>query len=151
MNLIKQQQLSNNMTLSFYDCSRPIAADRWFVKLRCELTINLPDSAWLECEEEEAGLLAEIRQQLGQSLTLALTRERNFIDAGDREKIVAECVGKVEENLGAYLSDPSFPVKLFARQYEEARQRCRMARHSTVPVDGDDDDGPADFSACFRD
>jgi len=150
--ILKQQNLANGMALTFYDCSRPVAADRWFVKVRAELSMALPERVWQGVAEEDQGLLAAVRECMGEAVVLQLVRERNFIDAAERESVIGELIEQVESNLGSYLADPAFPDRLFSRQYSELRQQCLLSRQVVSPAgDADEDEGPADFSHCFRD
>lgn len=150
--LVKRERLANGMTLTFFDCSRRVAADRWFVRLRAELAVGLPDTVWQGRQEDDPELLASIRDRLGSTVSMTLERERTFIDAEERDAVLAELVAQVEDNLGSYLNDPAFPERLFARQYDETRQQCLLDRQcGRTPEEEDDDEGPADFSFCFRD
>ncbi len=139
------------MALTFYDCSRPVAADRWHVEIRAELVAPLAEELWQGVAEEDQALLGAVRERMGRAAELHLVRERNFVDGAGREAIVADLMGQLEENLGRYLVDPSFPRRLFVRRYEELREQCLLARRAAPVNDEEDDDGPADFSHCFRD
>lgn len=151
MLLIKETQLANGLTLSFYDCSKPLAADRWLVKMRGEMRFAVAEAVWPAGSQDDPELHDLVRGRLGESVALVLDRERNFIDADAKEAVVTELVAQIEANLLGYLGDPSFPQRLFVRRYEEMCKQCALERlQRPAPVD-DDDDGPADFSACFRD
>ena len=151
MQLIKEQKLANGLTLSFIDCSKCVAADRWLVKMQGEVKFPLADVVWPEDAGDDPELLALIKERLGESISFILSKERNFIDADEKEALLGELVAQVEDNLVGYLSDPSFPEKLLARQYEEMRQQCLQERQQVYSSVDDEDDGPTDFSACFRD
>jgi len=151
MLLIREKQLANGLTLSFNDCSRPVAADRWFVKMCGEVKFPIAGVSWADSDQDDPELLVTIKGRLGDSVSLILNRERNFIDAEEKESVVTELIAQIEDNLVGYLSDPSFPQKLFVRRYEEVRKQCVLERLQQQAPVADEDDGPADFSACFRD
>ena len=150
MLFIKEKQLANGSTLSFYDCSKRLVTDRWFVKMRGEVKFPVAGAAWPDFEGDGPELVAMVKERLGDSVTLILDRERNFIDAEVKEAVVSQLIDQIEENLVGYLSDPSFPQKLFARRYDEMRQQCLLERQLPQPPVDDEDNSPADFSACFR-
>ncbi|MDH4322173.1 MAG: hypothetical protein OEV73_11840, partial [Desulfobulbaceae bacterium] len=102
-------------------------------------------------DQGDSELQALVRERLGESVSLILDRERYFIAADEKETVVTELVAQIEENLLGYLGDPSFPQKLFLRRYEEMCKQCALERLQRPVAVEDDDDGPADFSACFRD
>lgn len=151
MQLLKKKQLANGLTLSFFDCSRQLVTDRWFVKMRGEVKLPVAGADWPDCDSDDPELIAMVKEQLGDSVTLLLDRERNFVDADDKDAVVDQLIDQIEENLVGYLSDPSFPQKLFARQYDRIHKQCVLARQQLQSPVADEDDGPADFSACFRD
>ena len=150
---IMSEQLANGMAIDIYDLSRRVAGDRWQVTLRCDAAIPLNDELWQKAPKEpEPGLAREIRSALGNGLLLSLERQRNFIDAAAKDKLIEEMIGQARENIFAYLKDPKFPERLLARCYQDTREqllRDRMVR--AVTSDPDDDDGPADFSYLFAD
>ncbi|MFC1512817.1 hypothetical protein ACFL5J_00010 [Thermodesulfobacteriota bacterium] len=151
MQLIKETKLANGLTLSFSDCCKLVAADRWLVKMQGEMILPLADVAWSDADNEDPQLLARIKERLGESISYILSKERNFIGATEKDAVLADLVSQVENNLLGYLSDPSFPQKLFLQRYEEMRQQCLIEGQQPQAPVGDEDDAPADFSACFRD
>ncbi len=152
MQHFKEQKLANGLTLSFSDCSKCVAADRWLVKMEGEMRIPLANVNWPAGDGDDPALLNMVKERLGESISFILSKERNFIDADKKEEVLTDLVLQVEENLLGYLGDSSFPQKLFAKQYEEMRQRCLLELQQPAASGVDDDDNaPADFSACFRD
>ena len=151
MQFIKDKKLANGLMLTFTDCSKPLVADRWFVKMQGEVKFPLTDAAWPEDTGDDPDLLAMIKEQLGDSVSYILCKERNFVAADEKETILEDLVNQVEKNLVGYLSDPSFPQKLFTRHYEETKQKCMVERQQPPLPINDEDDSAADFSACFRD
>lgn len=150
MELIKEKILANGLKISFADCSKLVAADRWLVKMRGEVKMPI---AGLDRPKTGDGpeLLAMIQERAGESVSFIILKERNFIDADEKEAVLADFIDQIEANLLDYLGDPSFPQKLFNRKYDEIRQQCMIEwQQSKLPA-STEDEGPADFSACFRD
>ncbi len=150
---IMSEQSANGLTIRIYDLSRRVAGDRWQITLRCDAAIPLNDQLWQKAPEEpEPGLAEEIRSALGNELILCLKRERNFIDAAVKDKLIEEMIEQARENIFGYLREPWFPERLLARCYQDTRERLlreRMLRAMTS--DQDEDEGPADFSHLFAD
>jgi len=149
--LINQQRLSNGIVLSIYDRSQPVAGDRWLIKIECEAALPLHEEFFREIKEEDTELLGAIRQKLGETLVFSVMKERFFVAEPEADGAREELVGQVHDNMADYLQKPSFPKKLFARRYAEVKKICLLARHAKQTEEQADDDGPADFSACFKD
>ena len=121
--IIDQQHLENGIELLLYDRSRITAGDRWQVELRCEAHIPIDESYWDVATPEEAKLLQDIRRILGGRLIFITTKQRNFIDATEREAVLQEMVQQVHSSMLEYLKKPHFPKEFFKKQYREAHQK----------------------------
>lgn len=124
--IIEQQQLENGIELLLYDRSRLTAGDRWQVQLICEAHIPVDESCWEKVIEDDHGLLSDIRKMLGERLVFVTTRQRNFIDAKEYEKVLQEMVHQVHSSMLEYLVKPHFPREFFRKQYREARQKVLL-------------------------
>jgi hypothetical protein len=79
-------------------------------------------------------------------------RERNFVDAHEKDRIRDEIFRHLQENALTYMSGEVFPRKLFKNKVDAFRLRYRIEKEMNMrSVPDEDDDGPADFSGCFRD
>ena len=123
---IEQQQLENGMELLLYDRSRAIAGDRWQVELRCEVHIPVDESYWDMMDQEDTQLLPDIRNILGDRLVFVTTKQRNFIDAEERETVLQEMVQQVYNSMLEYLKKPQFPQEFFKKQYRETLQKVQL-------------------------
>ena len=151
MELMEQQEIADGILVTIHDHSKRVAADRWLVKIRCEATVPLPAACVDDLVEEDAGLKAMVLARLGDRLTFAVVKERNFIDAREKEAVLAGLVANVRENVLGYLVSPQFPARLFAGRYAELRQGCVVERHyQGLSARDEEDEGPADFSDLFR-
>jgi hypothetical protein len=145
------RKLANNLDIKITDHSRLTAADRWYVKIVCEVIMPLTEAHFAERQEEKPELSALIRRRMGARACLELVQERHFIDAAAREEVSRELLARISENMTGYLASGAFPGRLFAVRYEEARQACRAEMARGADPHDEDEAGPADFSACFRD
>jgi hypothetical protein len=128
MILLEEKKLTNRMVLGLYDHSRRIAGDRWFVKLQGRARIVLTPDFFEHVREDDPELLEIIRERLGNELIFTLGKERHFISEEKRELVMAELLARVHENMLVYLNSPSFPGKLFRKQYEEQKQKLLLER-----------------------
>ena len=121
--IIDQQHLENGIELLLYDRSRVTAGDRWQVELKCEAHIQIDESYWDMVTEEEDRLLPDIRKILGDRVVFVATKQRNFVDANERETVLQEMVQQVHSSMLEYLKKPHFPQEFFKKQYRDARQK----------------------------
>lgn len=154
MMLLEKLSLANGLQLSFYDESRPLAGDRWLVKLGCRAEYPLTAGLPAQPPVEEPDLHQAVMQRLGECLEYRVERVRNFVDQRQKDDVLHELLVSFREHQLPYLARPAFPERLLADTWRRlrqecllARERCRAAAESGVE---DDDDGPSDFSALFR-
>jgi len=155
MDILEQRRLANNMTLTVYDHSKKMVGDRWLIKIICEAELPVDEEFFSLMSEADLALQAEVREVMAGAVKFSATKERTFVAETERAVLVELMVADILTNMVTYMNRPEFPEKLFARKYEEIRLACSTARHyrslSDEKRDGDDDVGPADFSACFKD
>ena len=146
-----ERTLANGVTIRYLNESKKLAGDRWLVKLRCHATI--PIQEWMR--EAMAGPGPENRFCRDHILSAGvlhhdIVRERNFIDAKEREGLFTELLDSLETTTLGYLASEPFVRQLFAKKHAEAKQLFTQQGHADHQVDDDDPPGPADFSDCFR-
>jgi hypothetical protein len=143
------------MTVTVYDQSKKMVGDRWLIKIICEAELPVDEEFFARLPEADLALQAEVRQVMGGSVTFSATKERTFVAESERVALVESMVTEIMTNMVAYLNKAEFPERLFARKYGEFREACATARHyrslEAAECDGEADEGPADFSACFKD
>ena len=152
--ILSRRTLANGMELIVADHSRRVAGDRWLVRLVWQAVIPVAEEFMARLPPEEPEVLAAVRARLGDSITFTLARERNFVADADRAALVAALLHDGLANMLSYLNSPSFPEKLFSRRYGEEKKAWLMERCRGGAAEGggdDEDQAPADFSACFRD
>ena len=76
--LIKSIELSNSLKLYFYDISRKLAGDRWYVGVNARIDIPLIDSL-ITNQHLSHFNIEEIRNALGESFRFQQKRERHLL------------------------------------------------------------------------
>lgn len=149
--LVEQKRLTNGMVLSVYDRSRKVAGDRFFVKIECEIALPVHAGFFDKRNENDPELFEEIKQKIGETILFSIPKERNFVAEPDKDSIVSEFIGQVSSNMLTYLDNSVFAQKLFEHRYEEIKKAVLAERCDNRKDEPEEDDGPADFSACFID
>jgi hypothetical protein len=111
--------LENGLTLELYDCSRPVAGDRWLVSFVARIEVDVK-SEYFEGRHRPDVSLEGIRAAVGERVLYRHEKRRNFIAESEKGEVFE---GLKERFLGAnlgYLASPDFPYKLILRKYQEA-------------------------------
>jgi hypothetical protein len=149
---VKKINLANNVRVAFYDLSKAIAGDRWFVRVCCVAKLPLSDT-FFEGLKEDKKIVTAMKESCDAELTMEIIKERNFVDGQLKDDVVKELILQIEENSLGYISTSIFPQKLFLSKFEEFKKNhlLSMAAESNSALREvlDEDDGPTDFSACF--
>lgn len=145
--------LPNGITVTFYDLSRKVAADRWLVKVKCEADFEVGEP--LYANMNDAKLAAAMQEEGANRMRHQLFRERNFIDAREKDAVLHDLFTQLHKNAITYMGSELFLRRLFEKKVEafklEYRIQEEIRRQAALAEGEDDDDGPADFSACFKD
>ena len=149
MDILREKNLDNRIQLSFYNCSKQLAGDRWLVVLKLVSTLPLSDQMLAElCKLEEKEYLLSKFEGV---LSFELERKRNFVDENEVGDILVELMDQAEQNLLSYLTKPNFADHLFLKRVKEFKEELLIEQNSQVSSKlSFDDDEPADFSACFK-
>lgn len=150
--LVKEKQLPNGMQLSFFNESKIMTGDRWLVKLHCQALLPLTEEDFASLPQDDPDLLQYLRKEFAGNLSFSTVRERVFVDDTEQEQVFAELLEIFNGDILNYLASPTFPRKLMADEFTRLSQEYRVKKELDMLVDDEeDDDGPADFSACFAD
>lgn len=148
MTIIEEKTLSNDALLTIIDESKKLAADRWLVKLRCLVTI--PWSEWMDQYlGSEDGPYEEVMASLG-PIEYAIVKERNFIDKGEKDNVLAVMQAMIHENIGSYIDHPDFTQKVFSKLLREWRESKKLKASMPIADEQNVVEEPSDFSGCFR-
>ncbi|MEW6674371.1 MAG: hypothetical protein AB1427_21965 [Thermodesulfobacteriota bacterium] len=148
--VLLEKKLTNGMRVTFFDESKKVAADRWLVRIRCEAVLVPADEMFPNDAEGE--LRQEFMEKYGAGVRHDIVRDRHFIDARDRDAVRDDLLQQLVNNAFAYLGGARFPGSLLEKKFADFRQERELARRmSELAGEEDEEDGPADFSFCFRD
>ena len=149
--LIEEKKLANGIRLSFFNESKIMTADRWLVKLRCQALLPLTDDNFASLPQDDPDLLQYLRERFAGNLSFSTVRERVFVDDEEQALVFSELLKNFMDNTLDYLAAPNFPEQLMDSEFKKKSQEYRVKKELDMLVEEDDDDGPADFSACFKD
>jgi len=120
--LINTIELSNGLKLDFYDISRKLAGDRWYVGVIARIDIPLTDSL-LTNQHLSHYSVEEIRKALGESVCFQQKRERHYIDEREKDDLVKGLMDSFIKRTLNYLSLPDFPGKYVLKEFQSYRKR----------------------------
>lgn len=153
--LLNKRRLENGMDLNYYDMSRKVAGDRWLVGLKCEVPFPVLHSYYNRYQNIGPELLEELKSILAESILFSTSKERFFVPEEDKENVLNELVEQLDCTVISYLNNPKFPEKIFMQKIEETMEKLRTekAMNSLTNQNSqkEEDEGPADFSFCFKD
>ena len=150
MEVLQREAFKNGVVLTLFDYSKRIAGDRWFVKIVARLEIPVSEDFYDSSVCRDAQFTECVKKKMGDVLTHDVIKERNFIDAAEKDTIITAIRSDISDTLFDYAQQPLFPQKLFRLKCEEMEKQCLVEQHLQPRNDCDEDDGPADFSDCFK-
>ena len=119
---IKSIELSNGLKLDFYDISRKLAGDRWYVGLIARIDIPLIDSL-LTNQHLSHYSVEGIRNALGESVRFQQKRERHYIDKREKDDLLNDLMDSFIKRTLNYLSLPDFPGKYILNEFQTYRKQ----------------------------
>ena len=122
---MEKMPLSNGLILEFWDESRKVAGDRWYVALRA--IVGIPSQVELQSQGIGEGLKV-MREEVGENLCFQRLMERHFIAEGDVPRVLAQLKEFFLQNSGEYLSHPDFARKFLTRKAMEIQKRISWGR-----------------------
>ena len=120
--LIKTMELSNGLKLDFYDISRKLAGDRWYVGMIARIDIPLTDSL-LTNQQLSNYSVEEIRNALGEAVRFQQKRERHYIDEREKDDLLKDLMDSFIKRTLNYLSLPDFPGKYILKEFQTYRKQ----------------------------
>lgn len=120
--LLSRHSLDNGLTLNLWDCSRPVAGDRWYVALEARIAIPVnQDTLPPELSREAAAVAAA----LGPELIFSQRDERNFIAAQEAPGLLKEMAARALDLAARYFGHLDFARKLIRQKYAQHLERRR--------------------------
>ena len=120
--LIKTMELSNDLKLDFYDLSRKLAGDRWYVGMLAQIDIQLTDPL-LTNQQFSNYSVEEIRSALGGTVRFQQKRERHYIDEREKDALLHGLMNSFVKSTLNYLSHPDFPGKYVLKEFKTYLKR----------------------------
>ena len=111
-------KLSNGLNLEFYDISRKLAGDRWYVGMIACIDIPLTDSL-LKHQILNPYSIEQIRNALGKTIRFQQKMDRHFIDEQEKDALLNGLMDSFIKSSLNYLSHPDFPGKYVLKEFRE--------------------------------
>lgn len=129
---IKKIELKNNLIMEMFDCSRPIAGDRWQVVFEIRIDVALTPEYFSDACLSGI-MLEDALTLLGDRTTYTYKKERNFI-AEDEKPVVLENmeIDFLKTNLD-YFSSAEFAFRLIRRNYKKAHSQMILSKKQNSP------------------
>ncbi len=120
--LIKTVELKNGLKLEVLDSSQKIAGDRWQVVLK--IRINIPVKSHTPADNGQVDFdINDILATMGDNVCFEQKKERNFIDANQKDDVLDDLIDSFFYTSIDYVSNPDFPKRYILRQYRENLKR----------------------------
>ena len=119
---IDKIKLENGLTMELYDCSRPVAGDRWLVSLVARIEVEVRPE-YFEGKHTPDDPLDAIQAALGDKATYRHEKTRNFIAETEKDDVFKLLKERFLAASTGYLSSADFPRKLIMLQYKKAQSQ----------------------------
>ena len=123
--LMERRELPNGVTLEFWDESRRVAGDLWFVGVRAVVPVPLSDHQVNHISPE---VMEFIRTEVGEHLCFQLREGKNFVAEGEVESLRDEFKRVFLRNSLPYLSRPDFPSRFLSRKIREVADKMGLGK-----------------------
>ncbi len=120
--LIKTIELGNGLMLEFYDISRKLAGDRWYVGVIARIDIPMIDSLPTHQHLSHYSV-EELRNALGESVRFQRILERHYIDEREKDDLLNSLIKSFIKRTLNYLSLHDFPGKYVLKEFQACRKR----------------------------
>jgi hypothetical protein len=132
--LLERREPANGLFLEFWDESRKLAADRWYVAVRAVVPIPLSE---YPLEGTPSPVMEFILREVGDHLCFQFKEERNFIAEADVATLKEELKEGFAKTSLSYLSHPAFPSRFVSRKVREVAEKMgRGNEHLQRLLDG---------------
>jgi hypothetical protein len=126
--LIARHPLDNGLTLEFWDHSRPVAGDRWYVLLETRVTIPVRDDTLPPDLKAQASQLVET---LGEEITFSQREEHNFIAASEVPGLLKDMQDRILTLAPGYFGHADFAARFIRRKFAELQELQQWQRLDT--------------------
>ncbi len=120
--LIARHPLDNGLTLEFWDHSRPIAGDRWYVLLETRVVIPVRADTLPPDLKSHA---PQVVGALGEEITFSQKEERNFIGAPEVAGLLKDMQDRILTLAPGYFGHADFAARFIRRKFAEGQELRR--------------------------
>ncbi len=121
-NIIGSHRLDNGLELNFVDRSKQIATDRWYVSVTVQVEIPV-EKKWFDRQIFSDIDFEGIRRELGDVVRFEQKKDRNFISASQKDRLIEDICEMTLKTTKRYLESENFPAKFILKQYSEKQRK----------------------------
>jgi len=126
--LMKRMELGNGLKLDFYDISRKLAGDRWYVGMIARIDVPLSELL-LTSQQFSNYSVEEIRNALGETVRFQEKRERHYIDEQEKDALLQIIMDSFIKTTLNYFSHPDFSEKYVLKEFKAYLERQAWRRN----------------------
>ncbi|HYA01993.1 MAG TPA: hypothetical protein VEI04_02635 [Syntrophobacteria bacterium] len=120
LRLLERRELSNGLSLEFWDESRRLTGGRWYVAVRAVVPVPLSEHF---PQGISSAVMEFILTEVGDDLCFQLREERNFIAKADMAATREELKEVFIKNSLSYLCRADFPSRFVSRKVREVAEK----------------------------
>src|SRR6056297_2221855 len=95
--LIETKTMSNGIKVSLFDFCKPVAADRWYVKIVCRIELGVSPEDLSASGLDIAGQVA-FNDKYNGVLVHEFSKERHFVDENVKDEAVNTLISQIHDN-----------------------------------------------------
>jgi hypothetical protein len=114
--LLDRHPLDNGLTLEFWDHSRPLVGDRWFVNLETRIAIPVETETLPPELKVNAGMVMEA---LGEEIIFSQQEARNFIAASEAPALLQDMQERILALASGYFGNADFAAGFIRKKFAE--------------------------------
>jgi len=123
--LLERRELPNGVALEFWDESRRVAGDRWYVGVRVVVPVPLSEH---QLDHISPEVMELIRTEVGEHLCFQLKEEKNFVVEGEVDSVREEFKRVFLRNSLPYLCRRDFPSRFLSRKIREVADKMGLGK-----------------------
>lgn len=125
--LFKTVTLSEGTQIYFYDKSRHVAGDRWYVCLRVEVPIKVNKEFFNGYDNAEEAY-REFVNAFGDTYVFSYEKERNFISEKEVQSMLETLLRDFMDNSSDYLERPAWRKMCVLKAYRDWKEKEKLRR-----------------------
>ena len=126
--LLDRHPLENGLYLEFWDHSRPLVGDRWYVCLSARIVIPVRTETLPPELQPQAGQVVEA---LGEEITFSTQEARNFIAASEAPVLLQDMQDRMLALTPGYFGRADFAARFIRKKFAERQELEQWQRLDT--------------------